>query len=130
MSTMLVTILRLRSRTAAMLMRTFSLLMPNSMLREKNEATLALWMMFLLGRHAMFGHEPPTHLRSTTTARCPFCAKAPARTLPPAPPPSTTRSYSSGEVDVFIDMALFLLSCEEPYRNDLRPARTSSERSC
>jgi hypothetical protein len=26
-------------------------------------------------------------------------------------------------------MAHFLLSCEEPYRSDLKPARTSSEKS-
>src|SRR5580658_6239576 len=98
-------------------------------------------MTFLLGRHAMFGHEPPTHLRSTTIARCPFCAKAPARTLPPAPLPSTSRSYSSTEVNVFILPSMsfsfeavsvleLIQSLKEPYRNDLKPARTSSERSC
>src|SRR5580704_9136459 len=92
-------------------------------------------MMFLLGRHAMFGHEPPTHLRSTTTARCPFCAKAPARTLPPAPLPSTSRSYSSVEVDVFILLSVFsfeVVSVLELFQSlsDLKPARTSSERSC
>jgi hypothetical protein len=28
-----------------------------------------------------------------------------------------------------LGMAHFLLSCEEPYRSDLKPARTSSEKS-
>lgn len=32
---------------------------PNSAPRRKSDATLALWMTFLLGRQAMFGHEPP-----------------------------------------------------------------------
>src|SRR6266850_6585847 len=59
-------------------------------------------MMFLLGRQAMFGHEPPTYWRSTTTTRCPFCAEVQAISLPPMPLPSTRRSYSSVEVNVFI----------------------------
>ena len=32
---------------------------PNVGARAANDLTLALWMMFLLGRHATFGHEPP-----------------------------------------------------------------------
>ena len=28
-------------------------------------------MMFLLGKHAMFGHDPPMYLRSTTATRLP-----------------------------------------------------------
>src|ERR1700759_3011506 len=64
-------------------------------------------MMFLLGRHAMFGAEPPTYLRSTTTTRCPFCAEVQAISLPPAPLPRTTRSYSSGLV-----LSVFIL-CDE-----------------
>ena len=39
----------------------------DSSLRKKSEATLALWIMFLLGRQAMLGHAPPTYLRSMTT---------------------------------------------------------------
>src|SRR6266478_8744611 len=100
------TILRLRSRTSAMLIAKPSCVMPNSLLRRKYDATLALWMMFLLGRHAMFGHEPPTYLRSTTTTRCPFCAEVQAISLPPAPLPSTRRSCSSVEVDVFIVLCI------------------------
>src|SRR5271155_3158177 len=64
-------------------------------------------MMFLLGRQAMFGHEPPTYLRSITTTRCPFWAEVQAISFPPAPLPRTTRSYSSGwVVDVFIILIL------------------------
>jgi hypothetical protein len=39
----------------------FDLVLP-----RKYDATFALWMMFLLGKHAMFGQEPPIYLRSTT----------------------------------------------------------------
>src|SRR5262249_9199327 len=86
-----------------MLMRTLSLVIPNSSLRKKSEATLALWITFLLGRQAMFGHAPPTYLRSITTTRCPFCADVHAMSLPPAPLPRTTRSYASGfEIVEFI----------------------------
>jgi hypothetical protein len=53
-------LLRLLSRSATV---------PNSLLRRKYDTTVALWMMFLLGRHAMFGHVPPMYLRSTTATR-------------------------------------------------------------
>src|SRR5260370_35990267 len=52
-------------------------------------------MTFLLGRHAMFGHEPPTYLRSITATRCPLLAKVHAATVPPVPLPRITKSYSS-----------------------------------
>src|SRR4051812_26045653 len=52
-------------------------------------------MTFLLGKHAMFGHEPPTYLRSITVTRCPLPAKVHAATVPPVPLPRITRSYSS-----------------------------------
>lgn len=42
---------------------------PNSAARLVNERTFAEWMMFLLGRHATFGHDPPISFRSTTAAR-------------------------------------------------------------
>ena len=42
---------------------------PNSAARAASERTLAEWMMFLLGRQAMFGHDPPTSCRSTTAVR-------------------------------------------------------------
>src|SRR5215475_12112719 len=52
-------------------------------------------MTFLLGRHAMFGHEPPTYLRSITATRCPLPAKVQAAIVPPVPLPRITKSYSS-----------------------------------
>src|ERR1700730_12186767 len=53
-------------------------------------------MIFLLGRQAMFGQEPPTYFRSITTARFPSLANVQARYLPASPLPSTTWSYFSG----------------------------------
>jgi len=52
-----------------------SCVMPNSLLRRKYDATFALWMMFLLGRHAMFGHDPPMYLRWTTATCFPSPSK-------------------------------------------------------
>src|SRR5580658_4154803 len=69
--------------------------MPNSSPRRKYDATLALWRMFLLGRQAMFGHDPPMYLRSITATRCPSLANVHAATVDPVPPPRITRSYSS-----------------------------------
>jgi TM2 domain-containing membrane protein YozV len=37
--------------------------------------------MFLLGKHAIFGHDPPISLRSTTAVRRPTLAIAQARFL-------------------------------------------------
>src|SRR5271156_2702318 len=51
--------------------------------------------MFLLGRQAMFGHDPPMYLRSITATRCPWPAKVHAAIVDPVPPPRITRSYSS-----------------------------------
>ena len=62
----------------------------------KVRATFALWMMFLLGRHAIFGHDPPIYLRSTTATRLPSPANVHAATVEPVPPPRITRSNSSG----------------------------------
>src|SRR5205807_5274545 len=70
--------------------------MPNSLLRRKYDATFALWITFLLGRHAMFGHDPPIYLRSTTATRLPSPANVHAATVEPVPPPRITRSNSSG----------------------------------
>src|SRR5207253_10143036 len=50
---------------------------------------------FLLGRHAMFGHAPPTYFRSMTATRLPSEPRVQARSLPPAPLPRMTMSYSS-----------------------------------
>src|SRR5438105_14236452 len=52
--------------------------------------------MFLLGRHAMLGQEPPIYLRSTTATRLPSPANIHAATVEPVPPPRITRSNSSG----------------------------------
>src|SRR5438309_1056098 len=52
-------------------------------------------MRFLLGRHAMFGHEPPNHLRSTMAVRWPSLAIVQARYLPASPLPTTRISYLS-----------------------------------
>src|SRR5205809_6215984 len=90
------TILRLRSRTSAMSIAKPSCVMPNSLLRRTYDATLALWMMFLLGKHAMFGHDPPMYLRSTTATCFPSPAKVHAAMVEPVPPPRITRSNSSG----------------------------------
>src|SRR5580700_11162045 len=73
-----------------------SCVMPNSLLRRKYDATFALWMMFLLGRHAMFGQEPPIYLRSTTATRLPSPANVHAAMVELVPPPRITRSNSSG----------------------------------
>src|SRR5882724_5062749 len=69
--------------------------MPNSLLRRKYDATFALWMMFLLGKHAMFGHDPPIYLRSMTATRFPSPAKVHAAIVDPVPPPRISRSKSS-----------------------------------
>src|SRR5580700_4761043 len=90
------TILRLCSRTPAMSIAKPWWVMPNSLLRRKYDAIFALWMMFLLGKHAMFGQAPPMYLRSTTATCLPSPAKVHAATVEPVPPPRITRSNSSG----------------------------------
>jgi hypothetical protein len=60
---------RLRSCTPFMLVVTGPVSTPNSAARPASERTLAEWMMFLLGRQAMFGHDPPISFRSTTAVR-------------------------------------------------------------
>src|SRR6266581_1429016 len=59
---------------------------------------MALWMTFLLGRQAMFGQEPPTYFRSTTAVFIPFLASVHERSLPAAPLPRMSRSYSSASL--------------------------------
>src|SRR5438552_12188737 len=70
--------------------------MPTSLLRRKSSTTFRLWIMFLLGRHAILGQEPPIYLRSTTATRLPSPANVHAATVEPVPPPRITRSNSSG----------------------------------
>src|SRR6476660_6594657 len=43
-------------------------------------------MMFLLGRQAMLGHDPPIYLRSITATRCPCPAQVHAALVDPVPP--------------------------------------------
>src|ERR1700758_2108860 len=106
------TIFRLWSRTPAMLICQLSFVIPNSSLLAKYEAILALWIMFLLGRQAMFGQDPPIYFRSTTTARIPFLAWVQATYLPASPPPRTTTSYFS------VGIALSLLSLFSKHASD------------
>src|SRR6516225_5682795 len=91
-----ITILRLRLRTPDISIVKSLRAIPNSLLRRKYVATFALWMMFLLGKQAMFGHDPPMYLRSTTATRFPSPANVHAAIVEPVPPPSITRSNSSG----------------------------------
>src|SRR6185437_16620660 len=42
-------------------------------------------MMFLLGRHAILGQEPPIYLRSTTATRFPSPANVHAASVEPVP---------------------------------------------
>src|SRR5262249_52940863 len=53
-------------------------------------------MMFLLGRQAMFGQDPPIYLRSITATRFPSPANVHAATVETVPPPRMTKSNSSG----------------------------------
>src|SRR5215831_15870791 len=67
-------------------------------------------MMFLLGRHAMFGQDPPIYLRSMTAVRLPSLAIVQAINLPAVPLPSTTTSYFSAAFMRFISFGrLFAL---------------------
>src|SRR5215510_13441117 len=52
-------------------------------------------MTFLLGRQAIFGQEPPIYFRSMTAVFIPVLARVHERSLPAAPLPRMTRSYSS-----------------------------------
>src|ERR1700754_882711 len=69
---------------------------PKSAARRAMCATLALEISFLLGRHAMLGHEPPTQRRSTTATRRPARAMFQASNLPPPPLPRIRISKCSG----------------------------------
>src|SRR5689334_603832 len=86
---------RLRRWTLGMSMLTGPSRMPNSAARTAKDATFALWIMFLLGRQATFGQEPPTILRSTNAVRCPSLDHVHPRYLPASPLPMTRTSYRS-----------------------------------
>jgi hypothetical protein len=57
------TILRLRARTAGMSIAEPGLAIPPRSAPRKYVVIFALSTMFLLGRHAMFGHDPPMNFR-------------------------------------------------------------------
>jgi hypothetical protein len=65
---------------------------PNSEARNAKDRTFALWIMFLLGRHATFGQEPPISFCSITAVRWPDPAIVQARYFPDSPLPSTRMS--------------------------------------
>src|SRR5262249_17297346 len=94
--------------------------MPNSLLRRKYDATFALWMMFLLGRHAIFGHDPPMYLRSITATRFPSAANVQAARVEPVPPPRITRSNSSGGVFLmaWTDEVFSVVFMRSPFLSD------------
>src|ERR1700761_6682801 len=103
--------------------------MPNSLPRRKYDATLALWMMFLLGKHAMFGHDPPMYLRSTTATRFPSSAKVHAAIVDPVPPPRISRSkFSTDDCrDISVDEAFFALFMLMPSRKLLHCESTNAD---
>lgn len=61
------TISRFLRRTPSISTVTAPVRIPYAAASLTRAATLALQITFLLGRHAMFGHEPPITARSTTT---------------------------------------------------------------
>src|SRR5580700_9801827 len=82
-------------------------------------------MMFLLGRHAMFGHDPPMYLRSTAATRFPSPAKVHAATVEPVPPPRITKSNSSAFVMRLFLFDLSLNSPGQPLTPDCNQAATT-----
>src|ERR1700727_3469645 len=68
-------------------------------------------MMFVLGRHAIFGHHPPMYLRSIAATRFPSPAKVHAAIVDPVPPPRISRSKSSifDSFDTCTDELFFVL---------------------
>src|SRR5882672_5433926 len=76
--------------------------------------------MFLLGRHAILGQEPPIYLRSTTATRLPSLANVHAATVDPVPPPRITRSNSSGcdFLRTWADGEVSVCSCDFSFLSD------------
>jgi hypothetical protein len=75
-----------------MLMATPATSTPSAAACAANDATFALWMMCLLGRHATLGQEPPIILRSITAVRCPSLERVKGRYFPASPLPMTRTS--------------------------------------
>src|SRR5262249_15182496 len=71
---------------------------PSPVAGSTSDAALALKITFLLGRHATFGHEPPTIARSTTIVGSPDLASVHARSFPPSPLPITRLRYFSAAI--------------------------------
>src|SRR5262245_36133641 len=94
-STNSLTIFDLRRATAAISTRTFPVTTPRPRLESTSDTAFALWMTFLLGKQATFGHEPPTIARSTTTVFWPRPANVQLRSLPATPLPMTRFSKCS-----------------------------------
>src|SRR5437667_9385464 len=72
-------------------------------------------MIFLLGKHAMFGHAPPTYFRSIEAVRLPSLAMVHAINLPPVPAPSTRTSYFSGSLVAIIVSLEFALQTAQSF---------------
>src|SRR4051812_32977262 len=75
-------------------------------------------MIFLLGRHAMFGHEPPMYFRSIEAVRLPSRANVQAISFPPVPLPNTRTSYFSGSLLAMI-ASLERVGSRIPARDEL-----------
>src|SRR6267142_4648552 len=86
---------RLRRWTSFMLTASEFVSRPNSAPRRASDTTRAEWIRFLLGRHAMFGQDPPSRLRSTIAVRWPALAIVQARYFPASPLPRTRISNCS-----------------------------------
>ncbi|AXC16223.1 hypothetical protein ACPOL_7023 (plasmid) [Acidisarcina polymorpha] len=94
-STRPLTIARFLSRTTAISIPGADLFMPNSSSRCAYQATLAECTMFLLGRQAMLGQEPPTYRLSMSATLFPSAPKDQLRYFPASPLPRTRASNTS-----------------------------------
>src|SRR5205807_9610433 len=102
---------------------------PNSSCRPNSEATFAVWMMFLLGRQATFGHAPPTYFRSIEAVRLPSLAIFQAINLPAVPLPSTRTSYLSGWLMPLIFFRSSIITRQEAFHPQSKPGDPREARS-
>src|SRR5712671_3377986 len=107
------TMSRLRCRTPAMSRVQGPRRTPKVAAWRTRSTTFALWIMFLLGRQAMLGHEPPINPRSTTATRCPDRASSQAIYLPASPPPKTTFGKRSLLLIRLSPQSLFVVALSE-----------------
>src|SRR5215469_11635306 len=75
--------------------------------------------MFLLGRQAILGHDPPMYLRSITAVLLPCLASVHAMYLPPSPLPRTTTSYFFTFESLMVIPSLNFVHFRGPDRSDL-----------